>query len=544
MRSCIRGAVIALVLMFASPVVHGDLVDDGLRVTEIMYHPIDGRDFEYLEFFNAGAGTLDLSGVQFVVGIVFTVPAGTMLASGEYLVIAKNLDAFVSKYGSGLRAIGDFPTTSLNNGGEQIVVWDSANTTIMDFEYNDAGEWPFRADGQGSSLERFDNSDDFGDPETWRDSVQFNGSPGRAGLAPSIGVVINEVLTHTDPPLEDAIELFNPTIFSFDVGGWFLSDAGGDDRRKFRIPDGATIGPDEYLVYYERDFNFNNPLDRFALSSVEDQVHLAQDSPSGQVTIFADSVQFGGGANAISFGRHQTSAGVDFTALRELTFGSVGLDTLENFRTGAGAPNSPPLVGPIVINEIMYHPPDVGGLDDRANEYIELHNISDQAIELWDPIGGSLEQNGWRLRRAVDFEFAEGTTIPPEGFLLVVSFDPAIEPDKLVAFRSTYGLGPETPVVGGWGINERLNNSGERIRLNRPDEPTAVLDVARIVIDEVFYRDDDPWPDEADGEGVSLERIDAAAYGNEPLNWSASGPTPGAINIASQNRTGPLWSVY
>jgi hypothetical protein len=41
-------------------------------------------------------------------------------------------------------------------------------------------------------------------------------------------VVINEVLTHTDDPLEDAIELHNPTASPVNIGGWYLSDSQSD----------------------------------------------------------------------------------------------------------------------------------------------------------------------------------------------------------------------------------------------------------------------------------------------------------------------------
>ena len=48
--------------------------------------------------------------------------------------------------------------------------------------------------------------------------------------------------------------------------------------------------------------------------------------------------------------------------------------------------NSDPLVGPIVINEIMYHPDalDGGSYSDDEYEYIELYNISGASVTLYD----------------------------------------------------------------------------------------------------------------------------------------------------------------
>ena len=72
------------------------------------------------------------------------------------------------------------------------------------------------------------------DPQSWRSSAEYGGSPGVAGLAPINSIVVNEVLTHTDPPLLDAVELYNPTNAPINIGGWYLSDGGQ--------PAGATDG--------------------------------------------------------------------------------------------------------------------------------------------------------------------------------------------------------------------------------------------------------------------------------------------------------------
>src|SRR5439155_3562386 len=53
-------------------------------------------------------------------------------------------------------------------------------------------------------------------------------SPGESNYLPPNNAVINEVLTHTDTPLEDAIELYNPSLSTVDLSGWFLSNSRDD----------------------------------------------------------------------------------------------------------------------------------------------------------------------------------------------------------------------------------------------------------------------------------------------------------------------------
>ncbi len=90
------------------------------------------------------------------------------------------------------------------------------------------------------------------------------------------------------------------------------------------------------------------------------------------------------------------------------------------------------------------------------------------------------------------------------------------------------------PIVGPYaGV---LQDSGERLRLERPDAPETNV-VPYIVVDEVRYNDRLPWPLSADGDGPSLQRRTPGAYGNEPTNWFASGITPGGPNVFNQPPT-------
>ena len=49
-----------------------------------------------------------------------------------------------------------------------------------------------------------------------------------------------------------------------------------------------------------------------------------------------------------------------------------------------------------------------------------------------------------------------------------------------------------------------------------------------VLVDKVDYEDRAPWPtNRVDGGGLTLQRIDLAAFGNDPIHWQAATRTPG-----------------
>lgn len=79
-----------------------------LRITEIMYNPAGGNNYEFIELTNTGGITLDLSGVVFFDGIDFTFPPGSTLAPGAEVVLVRNAVAFEDRYGSTLNVAGSY----------------------------------------------------------------------------------------------------------------------------------------------------------------------------------------------------------------------------------------------------------------------------------------------------------------------------------------------------------------------------------------------------------------------------------------------------
>src|SRR5262249_27767091 len=144
----------------------------------------------------------------------------------------------------------------------------------------------------------------------WRASTLLGGSPGADDPPSSVPAIwINEVLTHTDLPQLDSIELYNPNPFAVDVSNWYLTDNRAVPQ-KVRIPVGSPIPAGGYRVFTETDFNPSpgSPTS-FLLDSHGEEVYLFSADAAGNLTGFSDGFSFGAAANGVTFGRYTTSTG-------------------------------------------------------------------------------------------------------------------------------------------------------------------------------------------------------------------------------------------
>ncbi len=469
-----------------------------LLMTEIMYHPpavglVDGDEYEFVEFKNAGTSTLNLSGLRFTAGITYTFPGGTLLAPGQFYVLVRNAVRFAEKY-PGVTYHGVY-SGRLDNAGETLNLAHPLGARVLSVTYDDLAPWPVTPDDFGFSLVPVNPNanPDADNPVNWRASTLPGGSPGTDDPASAIApLVINEVLSHSETGV-DFIEVFNPTANAVDLSGWFLTDDPGGPT-KFRIPDGTGIAPLSYVVFDETDFNPTPGTNAsFSLNAVGDDVYLFSGDANTNLTGYSHGFTFGAAPDTGTFGRYVISTG-------EEQF------PLQTAATSAEA-NAGPQIGPVVINEIHYHP------DTSGDEFIELKNISSVPVPLFDPAHTT---NTWRLN-GVDYSFPQGVTLGAGEKVLLVALDPGV-------FRITHSIPGNIAIFGPWAGN--LQDSGERLELQRPDVPTT-NGIAFITVDEVRYNDRAPWPIAADGSGPSLQRKTSSAYGNDPANWEAAIATPG-----------------
>ncbi|HUU90439.1 MAG TPA: lamin tail domain-containing protein [Phycisphaerae bacterium] len=497
-----------------------------LRITEIMYNPAvptpaevaagftDNDLFEYLELRNIGDEPLDVGGIHFTDGITFTFGDLT-LGAGEYTLIVKNQAAFEARYGTGFNIAGEFALDdNLNNGGEDILLEGPVGGVIHDFDFEDG--WFGHTDGDGFSLVVRDANQDLAlwdSKEGWQASEARGGSPaaGDAAVAPG-SVIISELLTHTDEPYGDWIELHNTTGAPINIGGWFLSDDDTDDTTlaSYEIAAGTWIGAGGYLVFTQVDHFGVGSADPgshigFGLSELGDEeVCLSSQAPDGSPGGYREDQRFGAADRERTFGLYtKTTGGTDFVAMADATWQDQ---------------NALPYVGPVVINEIMYHP-DVGG-----DEFLELLNLTGSAVSL----------QGWTFVEGLGgFEFQAGASIAADGYLLLVQTDPA-------TFRSGHNVPAGVPI---YQYSGSLDNGGETLDLAKPGDPEYV-EVAPgvwewftpyIRAERVTYNDKDPWPAYPDGSGSALIRLFPSLYGNDVINWGVStyGGSPGRANAGT-----------
>tara|TARA_B110000495_G_C23038652_1_gene621506 strand:- start:93 stop:4718 length:4626 start_codon:yes stop_codon:yes gene_type:complete len=162
----------------------------------------------------------------------------------------------------------------------------------------------------------------------------------------------------------------------------------------------------------------------------------------------------------------------------------------------------------LLITELHYHPAQPSSDEIKAGfnnandfEFMEIHNAGMSTIDL----------HGVRFTDGIQFGF----TTSPIKKILGGHFFLLVKNRK--AFEKRYGSG--LPIAGEY--SGQLANNGERIEAVNGSGDTIL---------ELNYGTKDPWPEEADGRGSSMEIIDPNNTFSRPENWRTSlhqGGSPG-----------------
>jgi hypothetical protein len=143
-------------------------------INEIMYdqRPLTQSPFaedpeQWVEVYNRGASSVDLSGWSFSDGIDFIFPVGTSLPAGEYLVVSNNQTALKAKWpAAASKVVGNF-SGNIRRGGERLRLEDAFGNPANEVTFGSDAPWPIDAHGGGSSLELRDARADGNSAQAW-----------------------------------------------------------------------------------------------------------------------------------------------------------------------------------------------------------------------------------------------------------------------------------------------------------------------------------------------------------------------------------------
>lgn len=166
-------------------------------LNELHYHPADDNPAgDFVELYNTTGSQVDLSN-WCISGTGFCFAPGASIAANGFVVV------------SGTQYDG-----ALSNSGERIRLRDAANVTVDEVTYDDEGEWPAWADGEGDSLQRRDPLLVGTSPGNWVSAPPSPGAPNSVagtGLLPAFKSVVHTVLPAPGQVLNVTATLNNAT---------------------------------------------------------------------------------------------------------------------------------------------------------------------------------------------------------------------------------------------------------------------------------------------------------------------------------------------
>lgn len=528
------------------------LPDPKIVINEIMYNPAtalgNDLDYEYLELYNNSGFAVNLAGWKLTTAIDYTFGAGTTIADGAYLVVALKPDTIISHYGI-TNVVGPF-TGGLNNTGEIILLLNAEGNKADSVKYANGGLWPAAANGNGPSLELLDPNLDNSLPENWAASMVNDGTPGMPN-----SVFGFEMLTLTAPNGGETFVQGSSQQVTWTYAGFTgtIKIELTDTQLATTVTLAENVPVNSGVWNWEIPANFTTSNNyKIIISETTDGMPTDQsDAVFSIVGTIVPSITVtspNGGESWEQGTMHnitwtsqavtgdvkiELSDGVNTILLAEAvaasagTFGwniSASQATGTNYTVivtglGLGGPTdasdapfsivAPQPIDNIIINEIMYNPPESGT---DTLEYIELYNRGAMAVNL----------EGYYFSKGVVFVFPN-YELAPDGYVVVaVNANVMLNSFGVVALQWTSG---------------GLSNSGEILEL---------MNSSGQIVDVVDFKTGGVWPAAANGNGPSLSLTDPFADNSDAANWKPETTfafnhpigmgvyaTPGAANFST-----------
>ena len=459
----------------------GDANQDGQR---------DAREDEFIELYNAGSASVDISGWQLGDSTspdnFFQFPANTVIEPGSYVVLfgGGNPSGFTVPVYTDDGTIGN----GLKNSGESIHLIDDTDTEVAVVSHD---PWP-----KAQSIVRNPPDGDVFEPHKTASPTGEPFSPGRATDAepetsetpepetpepetsetpepetsetpsepiPTYALCISEVLA--DPPTgaagdanqdgqrdgyeDEFVELYNAGSASVDISGWRLGDSTPSDNF-FQFPSDAVIEPDSYIVLFGggNPTGFTIPvyiddgkIGSNGLTNKGEDIHLIDDT-GDTVAVVSHSPW----PTKQSLVRHPPD-GDEWVAHKIAS-------TIKALFSPGHTHIIPKPSYPLFISEVLADPPsDLAG---DANRDGRRDTYEDEFVELYNAGEDTLSLAGWRLGDSTSpdkhFQFPANAVIESGSYV--------------VLFGGGNPTGFTVPVYTDDGkIGNGLTGKGEEIRL-------------------------------------------------------------------------------
>ncbi len=421
---------------------------------------------DWLELFNTTDLPVNLEGWVLQHGTTRRELPEAIIQPSGYLVLCTEA-AYESLQDHGnVVAVPGLSANALTIGGTQLILWDDSDELVSFVSYNDG--WyrdPAKTDG-GWSLEKIDPLDLCRGAENWRASQDVSGgTPGNQ----------NSVFGE-NPDLDKPYLLRAAVIDSINVSLTFSEPM------------------DEELLHHAEHYTIDNDVGQPV------SVHPVLPDFSRVDMVLPAPLQ-AGRIYVVEVSEH----------LADCAGNTMGA------RSARLALPANPKKQDIVINEVLFNPPDYGA------RYIELYNPSEQVFDLSDLIIASKDTIGEVLTTIRQIS-EEGLLFFP-GDYMVLSNDTA-------AVKRTF-LTPAPDAFTELAGMPRMTNS---------DGIVLLATKGHEVIDNFVYTEDMHLPLLASARGVALERLHPGLPTNDRSNWHSAAAsvgygTPGYRN--SQQVTHP-----
>lgn len=436
---------------------------------------------EFVDLYNATASPVDLGGWTLSDGAgSWTLPAGTTLLPDTFLSVARDAAGFAALHGFAPGVDG--LSTSLNNGGDVVVLSNPAGAEIDRVAWEDyLPGWPLVA-GSGSALVRTDPRSDTDRSDDWAvaPAAPLDGTVFCGPACASGGVVLAQVAYDTPgiDAVEEFVELYNGSAATVSLDGWTLADGAAS----WTLPAGTSLAPAAWLTVARDAAGFtalhgsapsvsglalslNNGGDLIVLS---DAMGAEVDRVAWEGYLPGWSLAAGPGEAVV-----RVDPAVDTDAPSDWTVAAAGPSG------GCGACG-----GTVLIAQVAYDTPGV----DAVEEFVDLFNPGPAAADV----------GGWTLADAAgSWTIPAGTAIAPDTYLTVAR--------DAAGFAALYGAAPEVS-----GLTTSLNNTGDVLVLG---------DAAGAEVDRVAWEGHEPGWDLVAGTGASIARFDPYADTDAAADW-------------------------